>query len=162
MNNQILTSNLLNDKTKTTFGEVLKSRRNPDDLLQEIVASINSEVLKITSKNVEAHYLINKTLNPDKDRQSLRAAIASAEEPPDKNDVKEVLGYKVKWRSLDHLLYLLKEDLPDFTDYSDKQVVDYVRDQLQGTPKLGVRKVNKWRKEGGLELKVIDHIFRHK
>ena len=159
---KILTSNLLQSTTKSTFSEILKSRQDPDTLLNNIITSINSEALEVTSKNIEAHYIINKTLNPNKDRQSLRAAIASADDEPDKNDVAEVLGYKVKWKSIDHLLLLLKGDLPDFTGYSDKQVVDYVKEQLQGTPRLGVRRVDKWRKEGNLELKVLDHIYHHK
>ena len=107
-----------------------------------------------------AHYLVNKKLNPNKDRQSLRAALFSGNnnEPVDSGDLAEAVGYKVKPVSPHHIIDLF--EAPDLTDYSDQQIIEYVGTRLDGPPGITLRKVKTWRAEGFINRRVITYIHK--
>lgn len=161
-----LTSNSIKESTKKVLRNYYESSKDVNSLVDNIMGSINKETGSLEDINVRIHFIINNKLCPGKEKQSLRAAISSSKtgDPIDKDDVEEILGYKVKWKSLDHLEFLLTQEMPDFSKYTDQQVVDYVRKELGGTPRIGKKRVSNFRKEGAevFSRRIIDHIFKNK
>lgn len=131
--------------------------------IEAINRELDKEVL-IIDKNTQplhyAHYLVNKALNPGKDRQSMRAAIYSGTsgETVDNHDLSEALGYKVKPISPRHIIDLFEG--PDLSDWSDGDVLKYIKDRIGGKPGISLKRIKDMRAEGFLNRRVFTHIHR--
>lgn len=114
--------------------------------------------------NFQLHYAVNRIINPGKDAQSFRAAAFDNEWPVDKNDIKEALktlyGKPATYRNSTHLLHLLSGDLPVFD--TDAEIIDYLKAALDGKAHVGKKRIARWREEGDLSIKVLNHLYSWK
>ena len=105
-----------------------------------------------------AHYIINYRLNPTKDRQSRRAALFSAHngEYIDGNDLKEVLGYRMRPKSLEHIIDQI--EAPSMSTWEPHHILEYIKNAVGGKPGVSLKKIAAWKAEGVVERRVISHI----
>lgn len=134
-----------------------------DTEIDQIKKTLSEEDLYINKADQPlhyAHYLVNKALNPNKDRQSLRAAIFSGdnEEPVNLQDLAEVLGFKVRPVSDRHIIDLIEG--PDMANWKAKDVFDYISTRLNGKPGLTIKKIKTWQTEGEVTKRALSYIHR--